>query len=325
MKILQVVQKPQRRGAEVFAYELSEELSRRGAAVRTVYLYGDGGAATLPRRPGDVALSGDERSGLEKLPGIHPAVVRGLSRAIRDFRPDLVQANGSRTVKYSALAKAIDPTRRWKLVYRNIGLASHWQRSSRTLWGYRMAVVPQIDGVVCVTAFSMADAVALYKLRVPTVVIRNGFDPKKLECEAGGADTGESLATARLPTDFVLLFLGTLSPEKGPDRFVRILAAAAAREKNGRRFRGWFVGDGPMRTEIENLTADLASPTAASSSDTSRGLPGFSSGPMCWSSPARPKGCPRPRWKRAIPVSRWSRRSSGASPSASRTASRDCS
>ena len=39
MKILQVVQKPQRRGAEIFAYQLSEQLLREGHQVKRLYLY----------------------------------------------------------------------------------------------------------------------------------------------------------------------------------------------------------------------------------------------------------------------------------------------
>ena len=53
MRILQLVQTPQRRGAEIFAYQLSRELCAQGHTVRTVYLYpyaGAGGLAVEARR-----------------------------------------------------------------------------------------------------------------------------------------------------------------------------------------------------------------------------------------------------------------------------------
>ena len=39
MRIVQVVTRPQRRGAELFAFQLSAALRRQGAEVRTLYLY----------------------------------------------------------------------------------------------------------------------------------------------------------------------------------------------------------------------------------------------------------------------------------------------
>ena len=39
MKVLHLVQQPQRRGAEMFAFDLTSELLLRGFDVRTVYLY----------------------------------------------------------------------------------------------------------------------------------------------------------------------------------------------------------------------------------------------------------------------------------------------
>ena len=77
MKVLQIVSKPQRRGAETFAFELSEALVERGLEVRTIYLYPHKGDKPLPLKPYDVVLAGEETHFLERLPGLHPKLRRG--------------------------------------------------------------------------------------------------------------------------------------------------------------------------------------------------------------------------------------------------------
>jgi glycosyltransferase involved in cell wall biosynthesis len=51
-----------------------------------------------------------------------------------------------------------------------------------------------------------------------------------------------------------LLFLGSLVPQKRPDRFVRLIARIA--ERNARCY-GWIVGDGFLRDETERQAREL--------------------------------------------------------------------
>jgi L-malate glycosyltransferase len=39
MRVLQLVHKPQRRGAEIFAFDLARSLNARGTETRIAYLY----------------------------------------------------------------------------------------------------------------------------------------------------------------------------------------------------------------------------------------------------------------------------------------------
>ena len=152
MRILQIVQKPQRRGAETFAYELSENLIEGGHDVRTVYLYPYTGDKPLPLREGDVVLGGDERHVFEKVPGVHPGLARALHAEIERFAPDIVQANGARTVKYSAAAKVLAGSKpSWALVYRNIDVPSFWNRKKLSVAAYRHVFMPRMDGVIGVS------------------------------------------------------------------------------------------------------------------------------------------------------------------------------
>jgi glycosyltransferase involved in cell wall biosynthesis len=52
----------------------------------------------------------------------------------------------------------------------------------------------------------------------------------------------------------VALFMGRLVDQKRPDRFLRVLAKAT---KNEPTLRGWLLGDGPQRHELERLAREL--------------------------------------------------------------------
>ena len=175
MRILQLVQTPQRRGAEIFAYQLSRELCAQGHTVRTVYLYPYTGAGGLAVQTGDVVLDGVEQHPFEKLPGVHPLLLRRLLRHLDEFRPDVVQVNGARTVKYGAFA------RRFRARRLGVGLSQHWQPPGLGAGWYRRlfysrVVMPQLDGVIGASALTLRNLHAFYTLSIPTVHIPNGID-----------------------------------------------------------------------------------------------------------------------------------------------------
>lgn len=241
MRVLQLVQKPQRRGAEIFAAQLSAALRRGGDTVATCYLYPYPDADALALLPGDQVLGGVERHPLEKIPGVHPGLLRRAMQAIRAFQPDVVQLNGARSVKYGALAKRLMRGPEWVAIYRNIDHPGYWQRRRSQLAVYRRWVMPQIDGVVGVSAATLEAVQALYRLRGPAVVIRNGIDPQSLDVIEPVPENGAAGAPA-------LLFVGNLTVQKRPDRFLR---AAARVQAALPALRVWLVGDGPLRAELE--------------------------------------------------------------------------
>jgi len=252
-RVLQLVQTRQRRGAAVFAVALSEEFRERGLAVRTVYLYGYAGTEPLPLAGGDIDLRGRQDHPFELLPGLQPGLLKRVREAIRDFRPDIVQVNGGRTVKYGAAARRLaGDSHPWKLIYRNIGMPSDWHSSWHRLAAYQRAIMPEIDGVIGVTGESLRDATRLYGLDVPMEIIWNGVDPKKLS----GVDDPTAVRTAfgAAPDDRVMLFLGSLSEEKRPDRFLHTVQAVS---ESIPTVRAWIVGDGPVREGAERLAREL--------------------------------------------------------------------
>jgi glycosyltransferase involved in cell wall biosynthesis len=172
---------------------------------------------------------------------------------IRRFNPDIVQVNGSRTVKYGAIAKQLMfASRRWKLVYRNIGIPSDWHHGETSLLAYRSFIMPKMDGVIGVSQVSLSDARNLYRLDGPAEVIHNGISPTRLQTAKSRTETREEYGVGT--DDLVLLFLGSLQREKRPDRFLRVLARV---QESLPSVRGWVVGEGDLQDELRGLAESL--------------------------------------------------------------------
>jgi glycosyltransferase involved in cell wall biosynthesis len=253
MKILQVVQKPQRRGAEIFAGQLSGQLESMGHSVRTAYLYPHQGKNGLRVNSDDSLLDGREEHYLEKVPGIHFSLLGRLSRVIGDWQPDVVQVNGGRTLKYGAAAATTHRRTPWVLIYRSIGQPGNWVRGGLHRKFYSRFIMPRVDGIVAVSAATQRALGELYDLSAPIVHIPRAVDPRSLVPMSTRA---EIRRLARTPHDApVVLYVGSLTNEKRLDRLIRI-AANVTRSLPALRI--WIVGEGPNRVELETQARDLS-------------------------------------------------------------------
>ncbi len=251
MRILQLVQKPQRRGAEIFAFQLSQALRRQGHRVNTAYLYPYSGANPLPLQAGDVVLPGRESHPLEKVPGVHPLLLRQVMAHLDGLRPDVVQVNGARTIKYGAFARSFSRGR-WPVVYRNIDNPAYWLRDPWRRFFYRRLVMPRIQGVVGVSEATLHNVKKLYGLAAPAVYIPNGVDPAPLAAAPTGAEARRQLGLA--PGAALVLFIGSLARQKRPDRFLRVMQAV---HRQMPLVEAWLVGDGPLRPALERQARQL--------------------------------------------------------------------
>ncbi len=256
MKVLQIVQKPQRRGAEIFAFQLGRELRRQGHESRTVYLYSFNGASPLPLDTNHLDLGGREGSPLERAPGFHPLLLHRLLSQIRRYKPQVVQANGGRSVKYCALAKRFS-TRRFTLVYRNIGNPHDWVRGRTKRLFYRLVLVPAFDGAVAVSENTLNAVRELYGARFSGIGVNNsvaiprGVDPGSMRVSRGREEVRRE---AGLPeTALLVLFVGSLSPEKRLDRLLRVFRKV--RSAVPESFLA-IAGEGPGGGEAERQAAD---------------------------------------------------------------------
>jgi glycosyltransferase involved in cell wall biosynthesis len=233
----------------VFAFELCDELRRRGHEASTAYLYPHHGRSPLPLRPADVVL-GDRPDHLtERLVGAQPALLAALRRRIEQVGPDVVQANGGRSLKYAALA-ARRGRRSWALVYRNIGEPGAWLRGWRTGLFYRHLVMPQVDGVVAVSEATRTGLAEVHRLDAPVVCIPRSVDVRG---SAPAASPAEVRARRHTPTEApVLVFVGSLTPEKRPDRLLRVFDEVRRRCPDAWL---WVLGEGPAGSPLEARVA----------------------------------------------------------------------
>lgn len=246
MRVLQLVQKPLRRGAQIFAQQLSRWLRNAGIDVHIVYLYPNDEPGALSLDPGDEVLGGNESSLLERMPGIDPRLVRSLLARCERIDPDIVQVNGGRAVKYGAAIKSMVRRPRFSLLYRNIDSPVFWVNGRLRTAMYRHLVMPRIDALVGLSHRTLDEVLGFYRLRVPHRVIPNGVDLGSLR---GEANRDELRAQFDTPDDaFVAAFIGHLSRQKRPDRFLRVIARCAARDPH---VYGWVIGDGPNRAALE--------------------------------------------------------------------------
>lgn len=252
MRILQVVQKPQRRGAEVFASELSSELRRAGHEVKTAYLYDfEGGGIAAGEE--DFLLGGREGSPLERFPAINPSLLKKFLKAVDVFKPDIVQANGGRTLKYCAFARRLRKKDVWAMIYRNIGDPLVWFKGAGRMVFYGLFVMPWTDAVVCVSRNSLQGLGNLFKLKGPASVIPTGLNPSALVPKVQ-RERMRTEADAP-PGAPVMLYVGSLSKEKRPDRLIRIYLMAKGEMPE---LRLWVVGDGPLKERLREMTAGVS-------------------------------------------------------------------
>lgn len=253
MRVLQLVQTPQRRGAEIFAVQLAAELRRRGHRARVAALYAPTEADGLDLGPEGLHLGGRHRHPLERVPGFHPGLARRLGSEIRRFHPHVVQANGARTVKYAALASLTDRRRDWVLVYRNIGDPREWVRGLPRRLLYRHLVAPRLDAVAGVSRITLEAVEHFYpRLHALTEHIPSAVDPAALVPAADRTTVRRRLAT---PADApVLLFVGRLAREKRPDRLLRLTARLAVTRP---ALHLWIAGTGPLTGEVHEQVERL--------------------------------------------------------------------
>ncbi|MDP2340155.1 MAG: glycosyltransferase family 4 protein [Deltaproteobacteria bacterium] len=238
MHVVQLITKPQRRGAELFALDLSTAFTRLGVESTIVCLYRHNGEQ-LPLRAGDVRLEADEHSRFERL--ANPLLVANLVAALARLRPDVVQANGGRSLKYAAIVRPL-AARDAAWVYRNIDSPAFWLRSWRAKQVLPRMVTRTFDGAVCVSRATLDEVRAIYGFEGTSAVIENGVDFSRLDSSRTRAAVRAELALDDARP--IALWAGALSQQKRPDRLVRLLASVPDLQLV-------VIGEGPYRQRLE--------------------------------------------------------------------------
>ncbi len=154
-RILHLLDSDQRRGAEVFASQLARCMEERGRFKNGICVLFSGGGTLVEGLP--VFKLGLREELLDNNSGLAIGVLVKLYTVLRRFRPDLIIAHGSSTLKYSALVKLLDP--RAPTIYRNIGTASIWAETGVKI-RLNQLLLKGINTVVSVSQHTKRDFVS---------------------------------------------------------------------------------------------------------------------------------------------------------------------
>ena len=253
-RVLHLIQRVQHRGAEIFASQLAGLLRDRGFENKVCSLY-----CSADQHPGDLSLgfpvSSFVASGERPRVNLHLDVrlLGTLVLKLMRERPDVVLAHGSETLKYAAMASLF--ARKPSIVYRNIGLASHWANSWLKVSTNRL-LLSRVDRVVSASELTRRDFIDLYMLpderveSIPIGVDLSSFGETSLASCRPRMRRGLGIRGGGI----ALITVGSLTPEKNPHECLRLVAEL---KSQGLPVHHFLVGEGPLRTELESVAVSL--------------------------------------------------------------------
>lgn len=232
MKVLQIIQRPQLRGAEIFAGQLSEELQRKGITVDVVYLF-DSSSYNFNFNLRIIPLNGNSSKRFHDF-----AAYKRLSTIITEGNYDLVQANAGDTLKYAALSKLLY---RWKapLVFRNASKMGDFMKNALHVFLNRV-FLRQCNYVISVSENCRQDLINLF--------------PHTKECSRTITigtyltDHIQTTAISGVEEEPLLINIGSFVPEKNHSFLIKVFDKFYTKYKKGYLI---LVGDGFLRTKLE--------------------------------------------------------------------------
>lgn len=232
MKIMHVISARQLRGAEIFALQLAQAFEASGHQVLMVALY----TYDTPKlQTGSIRFL-DLNCKKNAFP---VQAASKLNSAIREFKPDIIQANAGDTLKYTVLSRALY---RWScpIVFRNASMVSLYLKSPLSKL-FNSWLYANVDAIASVTAATMHDLSRLFPHVVDKVsVIPIGIIPREIR------------AGARRP--FQIIHIGGFSFEKNHSGLLRIFKRILEKVPDAKLV---LVGDGPLRSSVEQMAREL--------------------------------------------------------------------
>jgi glycosyltransferase involved in cell wall biosynthesis len=237
-------------GAERVAFEVYSRLTSWGAEVQLITAVPPGMSV-----PGEIAgmrvraVPGvDLRRALRVQAMLAPALLWETTRVARGFRPHVLHANSlhfQTTIAAAALRKRLGAP---LVTTAHIGALDDLPRMTRVATeAYERSLGRLIVGRSR-QVIAVSDAVQAHMLSLGVDVARcpvvpNGVDHQRFLPRPASDE-------ATVP---VIMFVGRLIGNKGPEV---LLAALATLRRQGIDFRAVYVGDGPMRAQLEQATAE---------------------------------------------------------------------
>lgn len=172
MKIIQLLQKPQLRGAEIFACQLSNHLIDLGHEVKVVSIYQ--GEAQLPFNGEILELNRTLKNRFVDFKGW-----KSFSKIIKEFEPDIIQANAADTLKFAVSSKMLYS---WEqpLVYRNANKMGDFI-TSKLKWRLNNFYISKVAYVISVSKECERDFIKTFSYRQKKIItVEIGVEEQKL-------------------------------------------------------------------------------------------------------------------------------------------------
>ena len=228
MKILQLIQKQQYRGAEVFSCQLSNHLIRQGNEVVVMSIFD--GVADLPFDGTVQSLSGRKARRYMDF-----SAWKKLAHFIKEFEPDIIQANAADTLKYAICSKMLH---KWNVpvVYRNASSASFYIKDPFSKV-FNAFLLKEVDLILSVSHASKEDINKLFPFTsgkthvVPVGVEEFGVKKRK---------NAEGLKH--------ILHIGSFTKEKNHFELLKIFKRVVEEDPNVVLD---LIGEGPLLDEVK--------------------------------------------------------------------------
>ncbi len=240
MRIIQIIQKPQWRGAEIFASQLGNHLLDAGHEVYLISLLE--GDATLPFKGNTIKLN--RPLGFRFLDVIG---WRQLADFIKELQPHVVQANAGDTLKFAVFSKFIF---RWKapIIFRNANKASDFVNSTSKLL-FNKFLMSQVSHVISVSELCRLDFIKTYSFeRKKTITVPIGIERKKMD------DTRPSDLESVFGSSKILVHVASYVPEKNHAGLLQIIKMLLIK---GEDVKLLMIGDGKLRDSIQQQIISL--------------------------------------------------------------------
>lgn len=239
MKVLQLIQKSQLRGAEIFASQLSCHITKTGNTAILVSIFE--GDAVLPFNGKTLSLNGNAKGRLYDI-----GAWKRLARIIKDEKPDIIQANAGDTLKYAVFSKMLY---RWKppIVFRNASTISLYVKTlSQKIWNNFLFQF--VDKIISVSHTSATDFSKLFpKQQNKVITIPIGIEHLEISNATNGTlNTRKELSGQPIN----IIHVGGFTFEKNHSELIEIfelvLRTIPTAVLN-------LVGDGPLKKRIEEV------------------------------------------------------------------------
>lgn len=184
----------------------------------------------------------------------------GLYAALDRFKPHVILCEGASNLPNNLIAYLYGLKRHAPLV--QWGLGAIKGRKPSLLRKMVQPIIAAFERRAEITiAYSQRSARYYERIGIPPdriVVATNVVDTQRRLQEIASLDRESLYVDAHRESDFVVLFVGTLTPVKRVDMLVDAFARIADEpDHGGKTPRLWVVGDGPSREALEERSAHL--------------------------------------------------------------------